>query len=87
MLSQRTMTRLAVNALMDAGLFHGRNVCVAGFTRRLSCKVNRPCRNFRDRRSAVVSIFAKALGHDQVTDHQEDHKRNGKEEGKPEEMT
>jgi hypothetical protein len=81
------MAGLAVNAFVHPGMLQVRNIGMAGLAGRLSCKMNRPICNFRDRRTAIVTVLTKALRHHEVPHHEEHNDRNPEQDCKPKEVT
>jgi hypothetical protein len=80
------MAGLTVDACMDSGLLHLRNVGMARLASLLPRKVDGTGGNLTNGGSAVVAIFSEALRYNEVTDHEKYHEGNDKQKGKSEKM-
>jgi hypothetical protein len=71
---------------MFAALLLVSHIRVAGLAALVAGKLYRTRGYFADRRPAIVSILAKALGHNEVAHHQKHQKSEDKQPRKPEKM-
>ena len=87
MVRQGTVTSFAVDVGVLAGFFHVKDVRMAGLAGLVTGEMDRTGGDLGDRSSAVVSVLAKALRHNEVPDHQEHCKRHYEQEREPEEVS
>jgi hypothetical protein len=71
-LRQRTMTSLAIDGRVFAGLFHIENVGMAGFTSRMPGVHNRQSRDFGQRIRSIVTKLPEARRNKPSADTQEE---------------
>jgi len=84
---QRTMARFATDVRMFTIFLLIENVGVAALAGGVTCIIHRPRRNFRQRISAIVPVFAKTSGNQKSSNDQEEQQARGKYPKQPEKMS